>query len=111
MKKFKDNMGKDHPLLNALVEALSKRGEGEVGLTDIRSELLWAGEIQFGNSKFKIDFDTGSADTLVNPGAYEPRKSSSSKKTSDEFETSYADNTRAVGAIYTDDMVLSLIHI
>ena len=105
MKKFKDNMGKDHPLLNALVEALSKRGEGEVGLTDIRSELLWAGEIQFGNSKFKIDFDTGSADTLVNPGAYEPHKSSSSKKTSDEFETSYADNTRAVGTIYTDDMV------
>lgn len=105
MKKFKDNMGKDHPLLNALVDLLDKRGEGEVDLTDIRREVLWAGEIQFGNSKFKVDFDTGSADTLVNPGAYEPHKSSSSKRTSDEFETSYADNTRAFGNIYTDNMV------
>lgn len=48
------------------------------------------------------DFDTGSADTIVNPGAYTPDKSSSSSMTNSTFRSLYGDGTQAQGNVYTD---------
>ncbi|KAL9933762.1 hypothetical protein V8E36_007420 [Tilletia maclaganii] len=101
LENFKANTGKDHPLRVAL--PAHKRSTGTVSLSDV-SENLWVGTIAYGTpaQSIKIDFDTGSADTLVNPGAYSPGSSSTSKKTSKTFSTAYGDGTTARGTVYTD---------
>ncbi|WFC98627.1 cathepsin D [Malassezia yamatoensis] len=81
--------------------------DGTVELTDVGHEQLWAGEMTFGGQTFSIDFDTGSADTLVNPSAYDPSKSDSSQNTGQSFQTSYGDGTSAEGTIYTDNMSIA----
>ncbi|WFD42718.1 cathepsin D [Malassezia psittaci] len=81
-------------------------GDGTLELTDVGHEQLWAGEMTFGGQTFSIDFDTGSADTLVNPSAYDPSKSGSSQNTGQPFQTSYGDGTSAEGTIYTDSMTI-----
>ncbi|KAL9933761.1 hypothetical protein V8E36_007419 [Tilletia maclaganii] len=101
LDNFKANTGKDHPLRVAL--PAHKRSTGTVSLSDV-SENLWVGTIAYGTpaQSIKIDFDTGSADTLVNPGAYSPGSSSTSSRTSKTFSTSYGDGTTAQGTVYTD---------
>lgn len=105
LRNFRKNTGRDHPLLHLLLDLIDKRdGKGNVDLDDIGEGQLWAGDVQFGQSKFKIDFDTGSADTLVNPFVYFPHRSKSSRKTHHTFSTAYGDGTTASGFIYTDDL-------
>ena len=99
MDNFKRNTGEDHPLLSLLFD---KRGSGETELMDVSNGLLWTGEVTFGGQKMHLDFDTGSADTIVNPEAYDPKKSHSAKKTLDFFHTAYGDGTASLGKIYTD---------
>ncbi|KAK0541113.1 hypothetical protein OC835_000323 [Tilletia horrida] len=101
LNNFRANTGKEHPLRVAVPE--SKRSTGTVSLTDVQED-LWVGTIAYGTpaQSIKIDFDTGSADTLVNPGAYSPNSSSTSVKTSKTFSNAYADGTTASGTVYTD---------
>ena len=61
----------------------------------------------FGRQSFSIEFDTGSADTLANPGAYDPKKSQDSKKTGKSFSAAYGDGTAAQGTIYTDSFEIA----
>ncbi|WFD18514.1 cathepsin D [Malassezia caprae] len=96
------NMGKQHHLQ---VGQLLKRGdEGSVGLRNVDNGLLWTGHVQFGSppQSIYVDFDTGSADTLVNPGAYKPGSSLSSHNTNKSFSNTYGDGRKANGTIYTD---------
>ncbi|WFD38372.1 cathepsin D [Malassezia japonica] len=99
LNNYKRNTGKNHPLAK---QSNTKRATGDVSLEDIEHEQLWAGDVTFGGQTFAIDFDTGSADTLANPGAYNPSRSSNSKNTHRSFYTSYGDGTNAQGTIYTD---------
>ncbi|WFC98626.1 cathepsin D [Malassezia yamatoensis] len=110
LNNFKRNMGSDHPLLSLLLgNDISKRagGQGSLSLTDVQNEQLWAGQVSFGGQKFGIDFDTGSSDTLANPSAYNPKKSSSAKNTHKTFSASYGDGTTAKGTIYTDNLSIA----
>ena len=105
LNNYKRNIGKDHPLLRLLLG--QKRGPASLDLTDVQNEQLWAGEVTFGGQTFGIDFDTGSADTLVNPGAYDPKKSKSAKNTHQSFQASYGDGTTAKGSVYTDSFEIA----
>lgn len=100
---YEKNTGKVHPQKRELPEHL-KRATGTVSLTDQQGGELWTGTMAYGTpaQSFPIDFDTGSSDTLVNPGAYVPAKSSTSKTNGDQFSTAYGDGTTAQGTIYTD---------
>ncbi|WFD17935.1 cathepsin D [Malassezia caprae] len=113
MRNYHKNTGKQHPLLRFLSDLLDddkeKRGVTNLPLNDISNEQLWAGEVSFGGQSFLIDFDTGSADVIVNPDAYDPHKSKSSKSSGQSFETSYGDGTTAKGTIYTDDFKIGPI--
>lgn len=105
MRNYQRNTGKNHPLLRLLkdlADEFDKRGSTNLPLKDINHEQLWAGQISFGGQSFLIDFDTGSADVIVNPGAYNPQKSDSAKRTSQSFRTAYGDGTTAQGMIYKD---------
>ncbi|KAL4399939.1 aspartic-type endopeptidase [Malassezia pachydermatis] len=103
MRNYKRNTGEDHPLLRFIADLFDKRANtGEIGLEDVNQEQLWAGQVSYGGQKMYVDFDTGSADTLVNPAAYSPSKSSTSKNTHHSFRTAYGDGTTAAGTIYTD---------
>ncbi|CAD6887487.1 unnamed protein product [Tilletia controversa] len=101
LDNFRANTGKDHPLRVAV--PAHKRSTGTVALTDVQ-ENLWVGTLAYGTpaQSIKVDFDTGSADTLVNPGAYSPGSSSTSVRTSKTFSTAYGDGTTASGTVYTD---------
>ncbi|SPO20613.1 related to pepsin precursor (aspartate protease) [Ustilago trichophora] len=104
LANFEKNTGKVHPSKRDLPEHLAKRATGSVGLTDQQNGELWTGTMAYGTpaQSFSIDFDTGSSDTLVNPGAYTPSSSSTSRTSGDTFSTSYGDGTTASGTIYTD---------
>lgn len=56
------------------------------------------------------DFDTGSSDTLVNPGAYNPDQSSSSSDTGTTFNDGYGDGTQANGEVYQDALTIGGLH-
>lgn len=101
---YEKNTGKVHSLKRDLPEHLTKRATGSVALTDQEGGQLWTGTMAYGtpSQSFPIDFDTGSSDTLVNPGAYTPSQSSTSKTNGDQFSTAYGDGTTAQGTIYTD---------
>lgn len=101
---FKANTGRDHPSKRELPEELAKRATGSVALTDQQNGQLWTGTMAYGTpaQSFSIDFDTGSADTLVNAGAFKPSASSTSATSGDQFSTAYGDGTTAQGTIYTD---------
>ena len=104
LENFRNNTGDHHPLFRHVKGLLDKRGDqsGEIELKDINKGLMWAGQVEFGGQKMYVDFDTGSADTLVNPTAYDPHKSQSSKNTHKPFQTAYGDGTKATGTIFTD---------
>ncbi|PWZ03004.1 acid protease [Testicularia cyperi] len=102
---FENNTGRVHPSKRDIpAESLSKRATGTVGLTDQQNGELWTGTMAYGTpaQSFSIDFDTGSADTLVNQGAFDPSSSTTSATNGDTFTTSYGDGTTASGTIYTD---------
>lgn len=98
---YEKNHGKRHPL--QLPNTISrKRSVADLDLLDTGSEAEWLGQMSYGNQTFYIQFDTGSSDTLVNPCAYNHRKSSTSIVTHDTFKISYEDGTAAEGHIYLD---------
>ena len=109
LENFKRNTGHDHPLLSILLNGIKRNngGQGSLPLTDVQSELLWSGDVTFGGQTFGMDFDTGSSDSLANPGAYNPRKSSTSKNTWSSFSAAYGDGTQARGLVYTDDFEIA----
>ncbi|CAD6932515.1 unnamed protein product [Tilletia controversa] len=104
---FRTNTGLAHPLQSRALTPLEKeqlvRATGSVSLTDFQ-DFIWVGTIAFGQpaQSMLVDFDTGSADTLVNPGAYRPEASSTSVRTSRRFSTAYGDGTSADGFVYRD---------
>ncbi|KAL4399117.1 aspartic-type endopeptidase [Malassezia pachydermatis] len=110
LQNYQRNTGKSHPLQSSA--GLQKRASGAVDLVDIKHEVEWAGQLAYGSplQSIYVDFDTGSSDTLVNPGTYDPSKSKTSKKTSDKFEALYGDGTAANGTIYTDDFGIASAH-
>ncbi|CCU98324.1 unnamed protein product [Malassezia sympodialis ATCC 42132] len=107
MRNYHKNTGKEHPLLRFISDLLDldkdKRGTTNLPLKDVMQEQLWAGQVSFGGQSFLIDFDTGSADMIVNPGAYDPQKSQSAKSSGQNFRTAYGDGTTAQGTVFTDD--------
>lgn len=104
LANFEANTGKVHPSKRELPEHLKKRATGSVSLTDQQQGELWTGTMAYGTpaQSFSIDFDTGSSDTLVNKGTFNPSASSTSRTNGDQFKTAYGDGTTAQGAIYTD---------
>ncbi|KAE8226485.1 hypothetical protein CF319_g939 [Tilletia indica] len=103
MANFRTNTRTEHPFHKASNTTLEGRATGKVGLTDV-NDYVWIGTIAFGQpaQSILVDFDTGSADTLVNAGAYRPAASSTSVRTSRTFHTSYGDGTSATGTVYRD---------
>lgn len=106
LASFQRNTGRSHPLETN--SSKKRRAQGNVDLVDIQQESEWGGHVSYGSplQPIYVDFDTGSADTLVNPGAYNPSSSSTSKRTSDTFSAAYGDGTQASGSIYTDNAKL-----
>ncbi|CEH18710.1 acid protease [Ceraceosorus bombacis] len=104
LNNFKVNTGAEHPLRRELPEELKKRATGTVALTD-ESEQLWHGNVVFGGQTIPIDFDTGSADLVVNRDAYTP--GSSSTNTGRAWTAAYGDGTTARGTVYTDSFSIA----
>ncbi|PWN38625.1 acid protease [Meira miltonrushii] len=101
LQAFKSNTGNTHPLQSKTFEPFSKRaGTGSVSLTDIQNEELWSGPVKFGGQTIYVDFDTGSADVIVNHNSYTPGPTA--KNTGRTFRTAYGDGTTASGPVYTD---------
>ncbi|WFD23361.1 cathepsin D [Malassezia equina] len=103
---YEKNYGKQHPL-RLTSQMQRKRNEGVMDLLDVGGDAEWLGKMSFGNQEFYIQFDTGSSDTLVNPGAYDHRKSKTSTVTHATFKSSYEDGTYAEGDIYLDDLEIA----
>ena len=109
LENFLQNTGKEFPLK---FKSHEKRSSATIDLVDVQNGVEWAGELRFGTPEQSIyfDFDTGSADTLCNPNAYNPKKSSTSSNTHTSFSTAYGDGTQAHGNIYTDVFHAGGIH-
>lgn len=56
---------------------------------------------------FQLDHDTGSSDLILNPGTYNPAKSTSAKNTGTNFTIAYGDGTTASGPVYTDNFYIA----
>ena len=104
LSNYEKNTGKVHPAKRDVSAELQKRATGSVSLTDEDQQSLWSGPMSYGTpaQTFQMDFDTGSSDTLVDSGTYNPSASSTSKTNGDQFSTAYGDGTTASGTIYTD---------
>lgn len=100
LQAFQSNTGDAHPWQAKSFTPFSKRATGSVSLTDIGNEELWSGPVTFGSQQIYVDFDTGSADVIVNHNSYSP--GSTAKKTGRTFRTAYGDGTTATGPVYTD---------
>lgn len=109
LDNYKARTGHQNPLFRAIAE-LIKRDTTSIHLSIYGDGQLWTGPVTVGGQKFELDFDTGSADVIVNPGAYDPIKSSASKKTKAKFSTAYADGTSSDGYIFTDSFKLGNIN-
>lgn len=105
LDNYKARTGHQNPLFRAIAD-LIKRDTSSINLSIVGDGQLWTGPVTFGGQKFDLDFDTGSADVIVNPGAYDPKKSSDSKKTNAKFSSAYADGTESEGYVYTDSFKL-----
>ncbi|WFD33877.1 cathepsin D [Malassezia cuniculi] len=104
MDNYKRRTGEINPFVKALLDLIKRDGStSSIGLDVVGDGQLWTGPVTFGGQEFHLDFDTGSADVIVNREAYNPEKSSSSKNTKTTFSTAYADGTTARGFVYTDD--------
>lgn len=103
LQNYKQNTGKDHPLASKTFE---KRDEGSVDLKPAAGGAEWVGPIKVGGQEFLVDFDTGSADLIVNAAAYDPSKSDSSVDTHKQFRASYGDGTNGNGEVYRDSLEL-----
>ncbi|WFD26516.1 cathepsin D [Malassezia nana] len=103
LENYLRNTGKRHPLEN--VQHAKRSSSGSVDLLRVDQGLLWTGQVEFGSppQSIYVDFDTGSADTLVTAGAYKPKSSSSSHNTNKTFSVTYTDGREANGIVYTDD--------
>jgi cathepsin D len=97
LASYQKNTGQVHPLVVSI--PIIKRATGTVSLTDVQ-ESLWHGAITLGSSTAQCDFDTGSADIIIEPEAYSP--GSTAKDTGKTFTASYGDGTTASGEVYTD---------
>ena len=103
MDNYEINTGKAHPLKRTVVpdaDSTEKRATGSVHLVDVSSGSLWHGAITLGGTTSQCDFDTGSADIIMNPEGYTPGKSA--KNTGRSFQASYGDGTSASGTVYKD---------
>ena len=107
MDNFKRRTGQVNPLVRALAELFKRDDTTSIGLDVVDDGQLWTGPVSFGGQKFDLDFDTGSADVIVNPGAYHP--SGSAKNTHTGFSTAYADGTSAKGDVYLDNFQVGSI--
>ncbi|KAK0548817.1 hypothetical protein OC846_004329 [Tilletia horrida] len=105
LKAVQKNTGKPHPLASKSATAPAKRGVGNNPLTSQENNALWTGPISFGGQQMTVDFDTGSADCLVGPGAYSPGYSA--QDTGKQFSTSYGDGTTASGEVYLDTLSIA----
>lgn len=101
LSSYEKNTGKSHPLKDKsnTATANEKRATGTVALTDVQNN-LWHGAITLGGQTSQCDFDTGSADIIVESAAYKP--GSSATNTGQTFSASYGDGTMASGKVYTD---------
>lgn len=103
LQNYKRNTGKDHPLA---LKAHDKRWDTTIDLSPVSGNVEWIGPIEIGGQKVLVDFDTGSADLLVNPDVYNPKKSNTSVATHKQFKASFADNTHGTGYVYKDTVKL-----
>ncbi|CAO1622796.1 unnamed protein product [Parajaminaea phylloscopi] len=101
------NEGKPHPhghqqiaTANTIAASDNDEKKGTVGLTSVNHEDLWTGVITFGGEDLYVDFDTGSADSIVNHNAYKASKTS--HKTDGHWQAKYGDGTHAQGIIFYD---------
>lgn len=97
MASYKANTGTTHSLEVAI--PIKKRATGSVPLTDVQNS-LWHGAITLGSQTPQCDFDTGSADIIIQPEAYTP--GSTATNTGKTFSASYGDGTMASGTVYKD---------
>ncbi|CAO1616907.1 unnamed protein product [Parajaminaea phylloscopi] len=81
----------------------SKRGVVNLPLVAQDNATFWSGDVQVGGQTLKIDFDTGSSDTVINKGHYKPGPGSvETKGVFLEFYGSLSNITTAYGKIYKD---------
>lgn len=103
---YRRNMQQAHPLEqrgffdeSEQLEAAEKRATGISKLTPV-SMSLWHGPIKLGKQTMECDFDTGSADIIINNSAYTP--GTKAVNTNRAFTATYGDGTTASGQVYSD---------
>ncbi|PWN26138.1 acid protease [Jaminaea rosea] len=90
-------------LVGELLEGRSTSGTGS--LTPTSDYGMWTGSIKIGTPgvDVRVNFDTGSADTVLNLNqGYDPSKSSTARKTNKSFTVRYADHSGEGGTIYNE---------
>ncbi|UZJ54042.1 hypothetical protein CBS101457_003362 [Exobasidium rhododendri] len=104
LQAYEVNTGNKHPLniLEDVVPA-QKRAKSSLSLT-AEGQSLWRGAITIGTNTSQCDFDTGSADIIIQKSGYKPGKSS--KNTGKTFTAEYGDGTTASGTVYTDTVTV-----
>ncbi|KAK0541112.1 hypothetical protein OC835_000322 [Tilletia horrida] len=111
LQNFRTNTGTPHPWhspkKNKSAPKHQSRATGRIGLNNVY-DFLWTGTMAWGTpaQSVLVDFDTGSADTILNSGAYRPGASYTSQRTYRTFYTSYGDGTAASGNIWKDTVTI-----
>ena len=100
------NTGKHHQVVNGTT--LQKRA-GTANL-DLADNGAWTGEIEIGSPAQTrwVMFDTGSADLVLNQGAYNHEDSRTSKDLHKTFSNNYQGGS-ASGSVYTDQVSMGSI--
>jgi len=109
LQSYKANTGSVHPLqvlgIPPPPPLSKKRDTGSLPLTNEQQD-LWHGTISLGGQETQCDYDTGSADIIINANAYSP--GSSSTNSGQSFTASYGDGTvSSLGVLFQIPLLLT----
>ncbi|KAK0546081.1 hypothetical protein OC846_005409 [Tilletia horrida] len=101
-RAYQANKGVPHPMAKDYQHLPRKRNVATVDLAYTAETSVFTGEVQLGDHMLIVEFDTASADCIVESSKYDPSDSDTSTDLDLQFYKLFHDHTFADGSVWLD---------